>query len=113
MMDDVIAIVEAEKSAFILSEIYPQYIWLASGGMGEVQPEKFRPLRGRRVVMFPDTDPEGIAFRRWSEAADEVMRSVFWEDSPPICVSPLLELHATPEQKARKIDLVDFLMEGR
>ena len=104
-----VAIVEAEKSAFILSELYPQYVWLASGGLAEVQPEKFRPLRGCRVVMFPDTDPDGSAFRRWSEAAALVMRSVFWEDCPPIRVSPILELHASPEQKLRKIDLVDFL----
>ena len=107
----VIAIVEAEKSAFILSELYPQYIWMASGGLGEVQPDKFHPLRGRNVVMFPDTDPDGIAFRRWSEAAELVMHQLFWEDSPPIRVSPLLELHATVEQKQRKIDIVDFMFE--
>jgi len=106
-----IAIVEAEKTAFILSELYPEYIWLASGGLSEVQPEKFRPLRGRRVVMFPDTDPGGIAFRCWNNAAREVMRSVFWEDSPPIRVSPLLELKATAAQKHRKIDILDFLFE--
>ncbi len=106
-----IAIVEAEKTAFILSELYPEYIWLASGGLSEVQPEKFRPLRGHRVVMFPDTDPDGIAFRCWNNAAREVMRSVFWEDSPPIRVSPLLELKATAAQKHRKIDILDFLFE--
>ena len=106
-----IAIVEAEKTAFILSELYPEYIWLASGGLSEVQPEKFRPLRGHRVVMFPDTDPDGIAFRCWNNAAREVMRSVFWEDSPPIRVSPLLELKATATQKQRKIDILDFLFE--
>ena len=60
-------------------------------------------------MMFPDTDPDGIAFRRWSEAAALVMHQLFWEDSPPIRVSPLLELHATAEQKQRKIDIVDFL----
>ena len=106
-----IAIVEAEKTAFILSELYPEYIWLASGGLSEVQPEKFRPLRGHRVVMFPDTDPDGIAFRCWNNAAREVMRSVFWEDSPPIRVSPLLELKATAAQKQRKIDILDFQFE--
>ena len=108
-----IAIVEAEKSAFILSELYPEYIWLAAGGLGGVQPEKFRPLKGHKVIMFPDTDPDGRAFRQWNEAAREVMRSIFWEDSPPIRVSPILELNATPEQKQRKIDLVDFLFEGQ
>ena len=104
-----VCVVEAEKTAVILSELYPEYVWLAAGGLGEVQVEKFRPLRGHKVVLFPDTDPDGIAFRRWSEAATLVMNQVFWEDSPPIRVSPLLETHATPEQKAAKIDLIDFL----
>lgn len=108
-----LAIVEAEKTAFILSELYPEYIWLATGGLSEVQPEKFRPLRGHKVVMFPDTDPDGIAFRRWSEAAKEVMGSIFWEGSPPIRVSPILELNATREQKQRKIDILDFIFENQ
>ncbi len=107
-----VCLVEAEKSAFILSELYPEYIWLASGGLGEVQPDKFRPLRGHRVIMFPDTDPDGIAYKRWYDAAQFVMQQPFWENSPPIYVSSLLEIHATPEQKQRKIDLVDFLFEG-
>ena len=77
-----------------------------------MQPEKFRPLQGHKVVMFPDTDPNGIAFKLWSKAAREVMRSVFWETSPPIRVSPILELNATEEQKQRKIDLVDYLFES-
>lgn len=109
----VICIVEAEKSAFILSELYPDVVWLASGGLGEVQPDKFRPLRGYKVILFPDTDSQGIAFRRWSEAAGLVMQSSFWEGSPPIRVSPLLELHATEDQKRRKIDLVDYYFESR
>jgi hypothetical protein len=108
-----ICVVEAEKTAFILSERYPQYVWLAAGGLGEVQVDKFRPLRGRRVILFPDTDPEGMAYRRWYEAAQMVMQQPFWEDSPPIWVSTVLEQHASAEQKARKIDLVDFLFDRR
>ena len=104
-----VCVVEAEKTAVIMSEVYPEYVWLAAGGLGEVQVEKFRPLRGHKVILFPDTDPDGIAFRHWSEAATLVMNQVFWEDSPPIRVSPLLEIHATPEQKQAKIDLIDFL----
>ena len=104
-----VAVVEAEKTAVIMSELYPEYVWLATGGLGEVQADKFRPLRGHKVILFPDTDPDGIAFKRWSEAATLVMQQPFWEDSPPIRVSPLLETHATPEQKQAKIDLIDFL----
>ena len=106
-----IGIVEAEKTAVILSEHYPQYIWLAAGGLGELQVNKFRPLRGRKVVLFPDTDPDGKTFASWHQRAQEVMAEPFWEDSPPIRVSPVLELHATPEQKQRKIDLIDFLFD--
>ena len=106
-----IGIVEAEKTAVILSGHYPQYIWLATGGLGELQVNKFRPLRGRKVVLFPDTDPEGKTFARWYDIAQQVMAEPFWEDSPPIHVSPVLELHATEEQKRGKIDLVDFVFE--
>ena len=107
-----VAIVEAEKSAVILSELYPQSIWLATGGLGNIQADKFRPLRGHKVILFPDTDPEGTTYRRWYEAAQLVMQQSFWEDSPPIRVSSLLEQHATEEQKSRKIDLVDYLFES-
>ena len=101
-----------EKSAVILSEVYPQHIWLAAGGLGEVQADKFRPLRGHRVVLFPDTDSDGKAFDHWFKAADEVMQSPFWEESPPIRVSAFLEQNASEVQKRRKIDLVDYLKES-
>jgi hypothetical protein len=39
------------------------------------------------------------------------MQQPFWESSPPIRVSPLLELRSTPSQKSRKIDLIDFIYE--
>ncbi|SEA92220.1 hypothetical protein SAMN04487851_1237 [Prevotella sp. tc2-28] len=107
----VYCVVEAEKTAVIMSEWYPQYVWLATGGLGEVQAEKFRPLRGHRLILFPDTDPEGKAYQRWYEAARQVEQQLWWEGSPPIYVSPLLELHATVAQKQRKIDIVDYLFE--
>jgi hypothetical protein len=104
-----VAIVEAEKTAVIMSGHYPQYIWLASGGLGELQIDKFRPLRGRKVVLFPDTDTDGTAYGRWFDMARKVMAEPFWDESPPIRVSALLEQRATPAQKAAKIDLIDFL----
>jgi len=104
-----VAIVEAEKTAVILSEHYPQYLWMAAGGLSQLQAEKFRPLRGHKIILFPDTDPIGTTHRRWSDIAHEVMQQPFWEGSPPIYVSPLLERRASPTQKKQKIDLVDFL----
>ena len=106
-----VAIVEAEKTAFILSQHYPQYIWLAAGGLTELQVEKFRPLCGRKVVLFPDADPEGLAYQRWHEIARTVEKQLFWEDEGPIFVSKILEERASIEQKAQKIDLIEFLFE--
>lgn len=106
-----VAVVEAEKTAFILSQLYPQYIWLAAGGLTELQVEKFRQLCGRKVVLFPDADPEGVAYRRWYEIAREVEKQFWWEDEEAIFVSKILEERASEEQKARKIDLIEFLFE--
>jgi hypothetical protein len=100
-----VCVVEAEKTAVIMSEHYPQQLWLAAGGLNELTPQKLFPLRGRRIILFPDTDPDGKAFRLWYDIALKAQ----WLMGQNIFVSPLLEQHATPEQKQRKIDLVDFL----
>ena len=100
-----VAVVEAEKTAVIMSEWYPQYLWLASGGLSMLTAEKLLPLRDRRVILFPDTDPDGKAFAHWQQIAREASRHTLF----PVYVSPLLERHATSEQKAAKIDIIDFL----
>lgn len=54
-----VAIVESEKTAMIASLHYPQYIWLATGGsfgVGLPRSETWGVLKGRQVIMFPDTD---------------------------------------------------------
>ena len=100
-----VCVVEAEKTAVIMSEVYPQYVWLAAGGLSALSAEKLRPLRDHKVVLFPDTDPDGTTYACWKAIAGEASRSFL----SPIYVSPLLERHATPEQKAAKIDIVDLL----
>lgn len=100
-----VAIVEAEKTAVILSELFPQAIWMASGGLSMLNVAKLYPLRDYKVVLFPDTDPEGKAFRSWLSVAITAQEHFKY----PIRVSRILEDHATPEQKSAKIDLVDFL----
>ena len=103
-----VAVVEAEKTAVILSEVYPRYLWLAAGGLYELTATKLFPLRGRRIILFPDTDPDGKAFSTWYRVTLEAQRLL----GQTIHLSPLLEQKATPDQKRRKIDLVDFLEES-
>ncbi len=102
------AVVEAEKTAVILSEHYPDYLWLASGGLEALRPELLFPLRGHRIILFPDTDETCTAYSRWYQVAHEASRLL----GHPVYVSPLLEHRATPAQKRRKIDLVDFLFDS-
>ena len=103
-----IAVVEAEKTAVIMSEVKPEYVWLATGGKTELNVAKLRPLEGRRIILFPDTDEDGQTYRDWYDVA-EAASDVFGH---PVTVSSLLEQRATPAQKAAKIDLVDLLFQS-
>jgi hypothetical protein len=100
-----IAIVESEKSAIILSELFPDYTWLASGGKTMLNASLFARLGDRRIILFPDTDETGETYRLWQSVAQEATKLY----KSRIHVSSLLELKATPVQKSAKIDIVDFL----
>lgn len=100
-----VAVVEAEKTAVICSELFPQYLWMAAGGMTMLSAAKLYPLREHKVVVFPDTDPDGKTFDDWQKTAEAAQA----EFKHPIRMSRILEDHATPEQKAAKIDIVDLI----
>ena len=101
----IVAIVESEKTAVIMSEHYPDAIWLATGGINQFHSQLLLPLRGRRIILFPDTDPAGNTYQQWRQVAREAQQLL----GHPVYVSDLLERHATAEQKTRKIDIVDYL----
>ena len=100
-----IGIVESEKTAVICSELFPEAVWLASGGLSMLNAAKLYPLRDYKIVLFPDTDSDGKAYQLWKSIAATAQDQFKY----PIRVSTLLEQHATLTQKAAKIDLVDFL----
>ena len=62
--DKPIGLVESEKSALICAVRYPEYVWLATGGCGNLQAQKLRPLMNRRIVVFPDSGE----YQKWSQA---------------------------------------------
>ncbi|MEY8487559.1 DUF6371 domain-containing protein [uncultured Parabacteroides sp.] len=97
----VVALVESEKSALIASGVYPDYIWLATGGKSQISIDKLKVLRGRTVIMFPDVD----GFEYWSNKAKEVEAI-----GCKVVVSDLLEKNAADEDRANKIDLADWLI---
>lgn len=49
-----VAIVESEKTAILATAALPAYVWLASGGLGNLTAERLAPVKGRRIMLFPD-----------------------------------------------------------
>lgn len=62
-----VCIVESEKSALICACQYPQHLWLATGGCGNLQASKLQPLKNRRIVVYPDSGE----YRKWCERMKE------------------------------------------
>lgn len=107
-----VAVAESEKTAIIGSVFFAQknYLWLATGGKNFPPPERWEVLRGRRVVLFPDTgQPKGTdtqtPFERWSAKADELRKAGF-----QVAVSDLLERRASPDEREVGADLADYLL---
>ncbi len=101
----VVALVESEKSALIGAGVYPEYVWLATGGRSQLSIDRLSALKGRTVIMFPDTDANGKTFALWSEKARELGAM-----GRKVMVSDLLEKNASQADKEVKIDLADWLI---
>lgn len=95
-----IAIVESEKTAIIASVYLPQFIWLASGGLSNLNADKCSILKGRNVTLFPDCK----GFDKWSAKAKELAHITTFN------VSDLLERKASEAERQRGDDLADYLI---
>ena len=107
--DKKVAIVEAEKTAVIMSEIVPEFIWMSCGGLQMFNSELLAPLVNHKVVILPDTDETGETYNKWLTVLKQAQRQYTFKY--PLRISRLLEDHASAEQKKRKIDIIDFLYE--
>ena len=61
--DKTVCIVESEKTSLICACRYPQFLWLATGGCGNLQTDKLIPLQHRRLVVYPDSGE----YDKWKE----------------------------------------------
>ena len=107
-----VCIVMKESSAVILSELFPDSIWLATVYPMNFDVFSFRCLQDHDVTLFPPTDETMDTFLAWDELADQARRKYFSSGRCSVVVQDILEQQATPDQKARRIDLVDFLFES-
>jgi len=49
-------LVESEKSAIIGTIEKPTAVWIATGGIGNLNPSRLSALRGRKISVYPDCD---------------------------------------------------------
>jgi hypothetical protein len=95
-----VAIVESEKTAIMASVYLPEYIWVATGGCGNLSVKLCESLHGRNVVLFPDAGK----FDDWNKKVEILS---------PICtvsVSSVIEQKATDADRKAGVDLADYLV---
>ena len=105
---NIICVVESEASAVVLSELFPESIWMAYATIGHLTPDLFAPLEGQTVILYPRTDSTLSTYLFFSDLVDQTLRLYDLD----LSVDTTLEDYATAEQKEREIDLVDFLLEN-
>lgn len=100
--DKPIAIVESEKTALVMSYLYPDFIWVATLSLNNFQAYRLNFLQGstRKVIVFPDAD--GMAL--WKEKAAAISNLM---PSLQISVNPFTLLFGDG-----KDDLADIVFDG-
>ena len=92
----------------VLSELFPESIWMAYATTGQLTPDLFAPLEGQTVILYPRTDPTLSTYLFFRDLVDQTLR--FYDLD--LSVDRTLEDYATEDQKEREIDLIDFLLEN-
>ena len=92
-----VGLVESEKTAIICSIVYPDRVWLATGGKNGLDGEKMAVLKNYAVSVYPDAD----AVDKWRERVTR-MKSLGYDI---VCV----DLHYTESQVENKFDIADLI----
>ena len=58
--DKAIILVESEKTAIVCAMFFPDYIWLAYGGITALTNDKIKVLVGRKVILIPDMSEKAV-----------------------------------------------------
>lgn len=100
--DTLIGLVESEKTAIIASVYFPELVWMATGGACNLNAALLAPLKGRKVVLFPDVNQYVL----WQDKAVNIMQQI----GIALTVSDYLEIHATDAMRQNGADLADVLL---
>lgn len=107
-----VGVVESQKSAVILSIIYPEIVWVATAGMTNFNERLLAPIYDRNVVCYPDVNGVKV----WTERAKDlpfknIRISDWWryaqDDKEDICD---VVIRAVQEEKA-PYSVPDFIID--
>lgn len=95
-----VAIVESEKTAIMSSIFLPDFIWLACGSLNNLTYEKTKVLKGRNVVLFPDSG----CYDLWNNKISSLTKLADFK------TSTLIKEKATCYEKEKGYDILDYIM---
>ena len=107
-----ICLVESEKTAVICSIVFPDYVWLASGGKPYIQEYKFNYYSGRNWFILPDLSTEDNTLKYWVKCLDKIktkyqMYDTFIDYMPEDNQTNDFNLNA----KANGLDIADYILD--
>jgi len=105
--DKVIAIVESEKTAIVMSLMFEKYLWLATGSLNGLSEKKINVLKNRRIILYPDLGirSKRSPFSQWKEKAISFKKQGF-----DIEVSDLLERKGSDSDREKGLDIADYFL---
>lgn len=95
-----IAIVESEKSAIIASIAFPEFIWMATGGLMNLKFDLLKPLANRKVILFPDAG----CFNLWNDKIQDLPKNIHF------MISDLVKNKSTDMEKEEGYDIADYIL---
>jgi len=95
-----IAVVESEKTAIIASIAFPEFIWMATGGLTNLKSDIIQPLANRKVILFPDAG----CYKKWSDKIKELPPNIHYH------ISELVEEKSSEEEKDEGWDIADYIL---
>ncbi|MFV8226892.1 DUF6371 domain-containing protein [Christiangramia aquimixticola] len=95
-----IALVESEKSAIIASIAFPEFIWMATGGLMNLKYDLLKPLAKRKVILFPDAG----CYDLWNDKVKDLPKNIHF------MISDLVKKKSSKKEKDEGWDIVDYII---
>ncbi len=99
-----IALVEAEKTAIIMSCINPNYSFMATGGLGGLNSQRIYPIKDAEILVYPDYGQ----YEYWKQKADMINLEL----GSNIVVSETFENIAKKNGLEMGCDIADLYLES-